>query len=596
MQEPASDPPSVWAALGQIYQHLPAARRRQFYVLVVLMLLGAVAELATIGSVLPFLAFLAHGPAANLPHLANIFVVPGSGSSSVLAAAIVFAAFAIAAGVLRVCLAWVSQKFVFGLSHDFALEALRRILQQPYEFHTERDVATLLAATEKVDIMVFDLLLPAVQGITAAFIAAFLVAGLLYIDPAATMIAAAAFGGIYFAVSLVTRRRLEENSVVAGDGYNARLKIVNESLGGIRDVIIDNSESVHLALFDEVNSRLCRAKATTAFIAASPRFIIESVGMVVIAGIAVLVSGREGGIGLALPFVGALALGAQRLLPLVQSVYNGWSLGAGNRSVVGQVMALLNLPLPAHEGEDEPIALSDKITFDNVSFTYPTRPGAPALSAITFDVPAGSMVALVGTTGSGKTTAADLLMALLKPTDGQILIDSSPLTPAKARAWRRNIAHVPQAIFLADTSIARNIALGLPGKPVDRDAVVEAAKKAQLHDFVESLPEAYDTIVGERGIRLSGGQRQRVGIARAIYKGAPVLILDEATSALDEATEASVIDALDELRRDGLTIIIVSHRASTIRRCDFIVRIEGGRIVAAGDVSEVIGSAASLTC
>jgi ABC-type multidrug transport system fused ATPase/permease subunit len=198
------------------------------------------------------------------------------------------------------------------------------------------------------------------------------------------------------------------------------------------------------------------------------------------------------------------------------------------------------------------------------------------------------MVALVGPTGSGKSTLVDIIMGLLHATTGAVRIDETRLSDASRNGWYRSIAHVPQSIFLADTSIARNIALSLPDEPPDEPRMIEAAKKAQLHDFVVSLPAGYDTYVGERGVRLSGGQRQRLGLARAIYKGAPVLILDEATNALDVQTEEAVIGALDELRRDGRTIIIVAHRRSTVRHCNLVARLEHGRLLDFGPVDEVL--------
>jgi ATP-binding cassette subfamily B protein len=575
-----SEPVGIPEALREVYRHMSPRRRRQFLSLLALMLVGGFAELGTIGSVIPFLAFLSSKSGAiHLPWPATMFVSIGDWLrlDSVVAAAIVFIGFAILAGAVRLQLTWMSQDFIYRLGHELAANTLKRILFQPYSFHIHRNTSTLISMVEKIEILSFDLLLPLMQTMIASVIASFIIAALLIIDPVTAMVAAVVFSGIYVLVSAVTRRALAENSAVVGWGFHERLKIIQESLGGIRDVIIDHSQAMYLGLFNEVNGTLARARATTAFIGMAPRYIVEGVGMVVIAGAALLISARPGGIGLALPFLGAIALGAQRLLPLLQNVYNGWSTAAGHRSIIAQVITSLRLPLPADQS-GRAVPIRERISVVGVSYTYPTRRDAPALRDINFDIPAGSTVALVGETGSGKSTLADILMGLLEPTEGEVRIDGTVLSAHNSPSWQENIAHVPQTIFLADATIAQNIALSVSDKPVDLARAVEASRRAQLHQFVETLRAGYDTIVGERGVRLSGGQRQRLGIARAIYKQTPVLVLDEATSALDEATEKALLDALDQLRDQGRTLIIIAHRLSTIARCDLIVRLHDGRI------------------
>jgi ATP-binding cassette, subfamily B, bacterial PglK len=574
----------VLAGLRELFGKLSSERRREFAMLLAFILLGALAELGTIGSVIPFLALLSQQSGViHLPWLATLFALLGAklGLSAIVAAAVVFGAFALVAGLIRLELSWLTQDFVYRGGHELALETQRRMLSQPYSFYVDRNSSTLISATDKLEVLLLGLVLPLIQTLTAAFIGAFLLIGLLFINPLATAIAAAAFLAIYGTVSAMVAKRLVANSRIVGAAYHQRLKVEQESLGGIRDVIIDNLQDAYLELFGRVNERLSVARATTAFMAQAPRFIVESVGIIIVVGIAVLLSERAGGIALALPFLGALAVGAQRLLPLVQTIYTGWSLAAGHRSIIGQVIEMLRLPLPDRSSTTaaNALKLKGRIRFNKVSFGYPTRPQAPAIDRVSFDIHRGSMVALTGETGSGKTTLADLLMGLIPPSGGQILIDEARLTPANARRWQQSIAHVPQSIFLADASIATNIALSRPHEPLDAGRIANALRTAQLDAFVASLPEREETVIGERGVRLSGGQRQRLGLARAIYKQAPVLVLDEPTSALDDATEAAIMDALQRLNKDGRTIVIVAHRLSTIARCDAVVPLHNGRIL-----------------
>lgn len=560
-----------------------------------LMFAGAVAELAAVGSVVPFLSLLAgdQGP-GHFAWIREAFASLGATTpdAQLAMATGLFVVAAILAGALRLQLAWSTQRFTLGLGHEIAVEIHRRTLLQPYSYHLGQNSSEIVASLDKVQLLTSGVLLQLMQAASAAFIAIFIIAALVQIDVFTAAVAALAFGAIYALVSLVARKRLSANSAIVGSAYGQRVKIIQESLGGIRDIILDGSQAGYLDEFRRVDRRFATAAATTAFIATAPRFVIEAVGMVLIAGLALLLADRAGGIAGALPILGALALGAQRLLPLFQQIYTAWSRVAGNRSIIGQVIALMRLPVDETESPSSGplLPFDDCIRFERLSFSYPGR-SAAAVHDISFAIPHGARVALVGRTGSGKSTLADLLMGLLEPSDGQILIDGRPLNAANRRSWQRGIAHVPQAIFLADASIARNIAFGVAESAIAMDRVREAAAIAQLDEFIDSLDDGYATSVGERGVRLSGGQRQRLGIARAVYKQAPVLVLDEATSALDDSTEAAVLRALDALSAQGRTIVIIAHRLTTVENCDLVVRLERGRATQIGSYAEVVGKA-----
>lgn len=574
----------LWAGLKLIYERMSPQRRRQLLAVLLLMCAGAIAEVATIGAVIPFIALLAGG-SESLP--SRFRFIPSIGDPRIVAAA-TFIAIAVVAGLIRILLARASRSFIFQLGHELSIEIQRRVLSQPFSFHIDRNTSSLLASLNKNETLVFDVLLPFMHAVTAAVIAVVILAMLLVVAPLTTASVAATFVATYGLISLLTRRRLAANSEILETAFDDRVKVMQESLGGIRDVIVDNSQAMYLREFESVDFRLASVRAANQFIAIAPRYLIEMIGMIVIAIIAFTAARGHHGLTAALPVLGAVALGAQRLLPLVQEVYAGWSTLEGQRSIFEQVIGLLRLSVRESVAIVVPLELRESVRLENVSFTYASR-SHPALADVNLTIARGSMLALVGPTGSGKSTLVDVLMGLLESDTGRILLDDVALTETDRRQWHRSIAHVPQSIFLTDSTIARNIALSLPDDPPDAERIVDAAEKAQLHDFIQSLPAGYETRIGERGIRLSGGQRQRLGIARAIYKDAPILILDEATSALDDGTESAVIAALDELRRERRTIIIVAHRLSTIRHCDTVARLQDGRLVEFGPFERVVG-------
>jgi len=281
-----------------------------------------------------------------------------------------------------------------------------------------------------------------------------------------------------------------------------------------------------------------------------------------------------------LPLLGALALGSQRLLPALQQVYGGWAVLKGYNASMAAVLALLDQPMPEQISVGTPLPLRQSLRLEAVGFRY--APELPTvLQGLTLEIRKGERIGLIGETGSGKSTTVDLFMGLLKPTQGQVLVDGQnlhdPQRPELLSAWRASIAHVPQSIYLADSSIAENIAFGVPREQIDHERVHLAAAQAQIAGFIEASPQGYDTFVGERGIRLSGGQRQRIGIARALYKQASVLVFDEATSALDNDTERAVMEAVDGLSRE-LTLVMIAHRLSTVANCDRVIELQAGRI------------------
>jgi ATP-binding cassette subfamily B protein len=372
------------------------------------------------------------------------------------------------------------------------------------------------------------------------------------------------------------------------------VKALKEGLGGIRDILMDGTQSVYCGIFVKADYPLRQAMGNNAFLGGSPRYILEALGIVLIASLAYIISLQAGGIATALPVLGALALAAQRMLPAMQQMYGNWAGMAGSLESLIDILKLLDQPLPEEimQPTPAPLHFEKDIRFRDVRFRY-TRDDTWVLDGLSLTIPKGMRVGFVGSTGSGKTTTMDLLMGLLMPDQGEILVDGQTISGDRVRAWQQTIAHVPQNIYLSDATLAENIAFGVPANTIDLDRVQQVARQAQIADFIESSRDGYQAFVGERGIRLSGGQRQRIGIARALYKQASVLVFDEATSALDNVTEQLLMDAIEGLNRD-FTVLLIAHRLTTVQRCDIVVELKHGRVLAQGTYEQLFESSASF--
>lgn len=577
-----------------LYGAMSPRLRRRLWLALALMFGGALAELVTIGAVLPFLALLADpGRAGDIPGFALLMGEGRAPADLLVFATLLFAGAALVAAAVRIAILRVTQGFVLALGHEVGTSIFGRMLRQPYSLYVSRNSSELVASVEKVQLLISMVLMPLMQGVTATIIAIAILSLLVAIDPGTAAAAAAMVALLYVLISLATRRLLRRNSGVVAGMATARIKAVQEGMAGIRDILLEQSQPVFEAHYRAVDAAYRRAQATQIFVSTAPRFVVEAAGIILVALVALYMSGRPGGIVAAIPVLGALALGAQRLLPLVQNAYFGWAQLSGNVQVLRDVAELLQAPVVAASGRiprGGVVPFQADIVFDKVGFRYPGR-GA-TLHDVSLVIPKGARIGIVGKTGSGKSSFLDLLMGLLDPSAGEIRVDGQRLEGIARDHWQAQIAHVPQIIHLADSSISANIAFGEAAGDIDLERVRAAARRAELDDFILGLPEGYDTLVGERGVRLSGGQRQRVALARALYKEATVLILDEATTALDPQTEKAVIDGISGLGPE-MTLLIVAHRLSALTVCDVIVRFEEGRIAEVTSYEEAARAASA---
>lgn len=578
--------------LSRLWQHISQRRRGQFGLLIVLMIIASFAEILSIGAVLPFLGVLtAPGRVFELPVSQPFIQALGltAAEQLLLPLTIAFGLAAVMAGAMRLLLLWASTRLSFATGADLSISIYRRTLYQPYAVHAARNSSEVInAISTKVSSVIGSIISPVLTIITSSVMLIFILIALLSVDPIIALAAISGFGAIYGLIFWITRNRQLINSQHMAHESTEVIKYLQEGLGGIRDVLIDGSQSTYCLIYRNADLRLRRAQASTLFVSGSPRYGMEALGMLLIAILAYIFAQQADSVAKVIPVLGALALGAQRLLPVLQQAYAAWSNIQGGQVSLQDTLELLDQPLPdyADQPSPEPLPFQQYIRLNQLSFRY--SPKTPwVLNRLNLTIAKGSRVGFIGATGSGKSTLLDIVMGLLQPTEGTLEIDGQPVTLGNHRAWQAHIAHVPQAIFLADSTLEENIAFGVTKDQIDHVRVRQAAQQAQIAEIIETWPKQYQTFVGERGIRLSGGQRQRIGIARALYKQADVIIFDEATSALDNETEQAVMQAIEGLS-DGLTILIIAHRLTTLKNCTQIVELADGGIKRIGSYQEVM--------
>ena len=576
--------------LRRLWSHISTRRRRQFGLLLLLMILVSFSEILSIGAVLPFLAVLTDPELVFAHPLADPIVKKlelENPKQLLLPLTVAFGISALIAGVMRLLLLWVSTRLSFAVGADLSMNIYQRTLYQPYEVHLASNSSEVIDGISNKTNNAIQMINMVLNFISSIVILIAILIAILTIDP---VIAMAAFGGfslIYAFIIYLTRKQLLLNSQISARESITVIKSLQEGLGGIRDVLIDGSQAAYCQIYRNADQPLRRAQGNISFISSSPRSGVEALGMILISVLAYALAQKSDGISEAIPILGALALGAQRLLPAFQQAFSAWSFMQGGGASLQVALELLDKPLPHYfdQATNKPLEFQRQISLQQLSFRYGSQ--TPwVLKDLNLIITKGSRVGFIGVTGSGKSTLLDIIMGLLTPTSGALMIDGQPVTTANNRAWQSLIAHVPQAIFLSDSSIEENIAFGVPIEQIDRVRVKKVAQQAQIAGLIESWPKKYNTFVGERGVRLSGGQRQRIGIARALYKQANVIIFDEATSALDNETEEAVMQTLESLSED-LTLLFIAHRLTTLKNCTQIVELGGCSIKRTSTYKEI---------
>jgi len=573
----------------QLWHHLSKRRIKQLALLFFLMIIASILEIVSLGSVLPFLSVLI-APEQVFQHeyaqpLISALTLREP-IQLILPITILFIIAVLVAGIVRLYLLYVMTRLSYAIGADLSINIYRRTLYQPYATHVARNSSEVINSIMTKTNTVISAILATLLLVSSILILIGIIAVLFVIDIGVALSTSIGFGLLYWLVIRYNKKHLKNNSQIIADQSTQILKSLQEGLGGVRDVLIDGTQEFYCKLYRNADLPMRRAIGNNIFIGGSPRYIMETLGMTLIAGLAYVLTQKQGGMVAAIPLLGALALGAQKLLPVLQTIYSSYSAIKGGEFSFEDVLYLLDQPLPEYENQPTPIRFDKEIKLTNLSFRY-NQESPWILKNINLSLKKGSNIGFIGSTGSGKSTLLDIIMGLLSATEGDLFIDQQPIDNKSRRSWQMNIAHVPQNIYLSDNSIEENIAFGVSKDKIDHQRVRKVAQQAQIAQLIEQWQEGYQTFVGERGIRLSGGQRQRIGIARALYKKASVLIFDEATSALDNETEREVMEAIKDL--DGeITVLIIAHRLTTLRNCDKVVKLDNNHALSVGSYKEMV--------
>lgn len=576
--------------LKQLWNHLTYKRKRQFVFLIFLIFLSSLSEVFAIGSILPFVSVITKPEILfQQSWLKEYFFALGylEPKMIILPFTILFIVSVTLSGLIRLYLLWYSTRFSFETGNDLSISIYHRTLYQPYQIHISRNSSEVVSGILiKAKRMIGTVILPVIHIITMLLMTSVIFIFLVQVDPFVVGVGLLCFGGIYLTMALFTRKRLLANGHIESEEHSRVLKHLQEGIGGIREILLDGNQRFYTELFRESDQKLRIASAVTTFTGASPKYIFEMFVLVIVAIVSYQASLSNGGIESSLPLLGSIVLGFQRLMPVVQQGFQSWTSLKSSAPILQDVLTLLDQPLPAYSflPQATPIPFSREIRIENLDFQYKTS-ARKNLDQVNLVIKKGEKVGIIGETGSGKSTLIDTLMGLLIPNSGAMYVDGVKIDASNLRSWQVCIANVPQSIYISDTTIAKNIALGVDADQIDMEKVKLASKNAQISGYIESLPKNYLANAGEKGVRLSGGQRQRLGIARALYKEASVLFFDEATSALDSETEKAVIDSIKNLNKD-LTIVMIAHRISTIEYCDKIIELRDGKIYRIGSYQE----------
>lgn len=578
----------------RLWNQLSKDKKHSFFILLFLMLINGFAELMSIGMLLPFMGIiLSPEKIVNNETVVSLFNKFNLNDTSqyVLYITIIFILVTFLSGLVRYTLLRYNSKFTFSCSSELSTKIYKNSLNKTYEEHLNMNSSEIIdGITQKINGVIYGAVQPFLALLTSILVGSFIFTLLLFVNFKAMIFSMVTFIVIYGSIIIKLKNKIRKLSVVFPKKSTEAVKVVQEGLGNIRDIIIDNVQNIYVNKFKEADEAYKDAQKLSMIYSGSPKIFIDVLLITFISIFLYLLSNTKVSIMEIMPIMSVFILGAQRLLPLIQNAYSSYTNIQAARFCIVDVLKLME---EVHEikremiEDNKMIEYREKIFLEKLSFKY-NNSQKNTIDNLSLIIEKGMKIGIIGDSGSGKSTLMDILMGLLSPQDGSYFIDNQLLNKDSIKSWQKKISHVPQSIYLADTTIYENIAFGLEYKNIDKQKVLEVIKKVKLENVVSSMERGCDTVVGERGAKLSGGQRQRIGIARALYKNADILFLDEATSALDNETESSIMNVLDGL--EGITVIMIAHRLSTLRNCDRIIKLDKGKIIKIVSYEEIIQS------
>ena len=560
--------------------------RKSAFVLLFLTILMAIIDMMGVASIFPFITVL-NNPAlidtnfilSRMFQVSFVFGIETAQHFLFFLGFLVFV-FLITSLIFRGFVIYLQIRFVLKSEFNISKRLVEKFLNQPYSWFLSRNSAnigtTILSeVNEVINVGVF----PMIELISKTLISIFLIILLVLVDPKIAFVISVTFLAAYLSIFYLFKNFLRKIGEVRLKQNNIRFRAISDAFGAIKEIKVGGLEQVYNKNFSNSAEIFARVQTYVKQINQMPRLILEGLAFGSILLTILYMMHKTGSLGDSLPVVSLYAFAGYRLLPAIQQIYNS----VINLTYAGPLINKLyeefkNLELQNKNEDTRIFPFKKTIDLKNIYFNYPNS-SKTALKNINLSIKAKSIVGLIGVTGSGKTTLADIILGLLEPQKGILKVDGKVITKQNLRSWQLSVGYVPQHIYLFDDTLAANIALGVNTKDIDQDLLEKVSRISNLYEFIENeLPQKYQTRIGERGVRLSGGQRQRIGIARALYRNPKVLILDEATSALDNETEKLVMDAISNISRD-VTIILIAHRLGTVKVCDIIYQFKKGEII-----------------